>query len=283
MAYIDVDGENLVAPSKEYVSYEGSEEVIAPPIQLKAAEVKMQPAPQVQNLISAKPESHRSHREGKNVIKESYVSDEFLDYTSNSPALHTLVKENKLKESGTIDETKYAIKDAPLGIPEVKPKLSEFKPKEEPILKVDPPQYVMTKSEYKSDYSSKSQFNDKPANNDILNNLLAKQQPYSNPNAWQAPIDPGYASKVTTAYTQSNNFAPQPSFNASIVAPIQNGYGIPHVQPLPGGNYTQPNTYSGFNGVNSFSGSNVGINYAATTQNQKPGSSFNEPVITSKV
>lgn len=69
MAYIDVDGENLVAPSKEYVSYEGSEEVIAPPIQLKSAEVKVQPAPQVQNLISAKPESHRSHKEGKYNLK----------------------------------------------------------------------------------------------------------------------------------------------------------------------------------------------------------------------
>lgn len=55
MAYIDVDGENLVTPSKEYVSYEGSEEVIAPPVQLKAAEAKLQPAPQVQNLISGKP------------------------------------------------------------------------------------------------------------------------------------------------------------------------------------------------------------------------------------
>jgi hypothetical protein len=43
MAYIDVDTENLVPPSREYVSYEGSEEVIEPPIQLKAAEVKIQP------------------------------------------------------------------------------------------------------------------------------------------------------------------------------------------------------------------------------------------------
>jgi hypothetical protein len=64
MAYIDTDTENIVTPSREYVSYEGSEEVIEPPIQLKAAEVKVQPVVEAQNLISGKPQSSR--REGKN-------------------------------------------------------------------------------------------------------------------------------------------------------------------------------------------------------------------------
>jgi hypothetical protein len=211
------------------------------------------------------------------VIKESYVSDEFLDYTSNSPALHTLVKENKLKESGTIDETKYVAKDAPV----IQTKQSEFKPKEEPIIKIDPPQYVIAKSEYQSDYSNKSQFNDKPANNnDILNNLLEKQQLYTKGNSWQQPIDSGFGSKVTQSYGQANTFTPQPSFNP-IVTPMTNGYGIPPVQPIPSGSYIPPTNYNSFNGATSFSGSNVGVNYAASIQ--KPGSSFKEPAVTSKV
>lgn len=56
---------------------------------------------------------------------------------------------------------------------------------------------------------------------------------------------------------------------------------MPPTQSVPSGNYIANNNYSNLNGINSFTGSNVGVNYAASIP--KPGSSFNEPVITSKV
>lgn len=62
MAYIDTDAESLPQPSREYVSYEGSEEVIAAPIQLKPAEIKIQPIAEPISLISGKPASQSSHR-----------------------------------------------------------------------------------------------------------------------------------------------------------------------------------------------------------------------------
>lgn len=220
-----------------------------------------------------------------------------MDYTSNGPALHTLVKENKLKESGTIDDSKYAVKDAPKHshFQEEKPKP---KPKEEPV-KVEPPQYVNTKSEYQSDYSSKSQFNDKPvgANNDLLNSLLGKSQkqdtfsvksqeqaPYGNSQGWQSPVDLGYGSKVTNMYSQSNNFSINPS---GMVSPMQNNFAPQPIQPMmpnsqvQAGGFAQSNNFNNFNAVGSYSNSNV-VNYGNSGVS-KPGSSFYENGFDSKV
>jgi hypothetical protein len=65
MAYIDGEPDSFAPASKEYLSYEASEETIEAPIQLKPAVVKIEPTPQVQNLISAKPQANYSNKEGK--------------------------------------------------------------------------------------------------------------------------------------------------------------------------------------------------------------------------
>ena len=106
MAYMENDVEK--AGSKEYVSQLVSEEVIEEPmVQLKPAHVAIKPTVEVQGLIAANPSSRRTREEGR----ESYIEGDFLDYTSNSPGLHTLVKTDKLKESGTIDA--HHAKEAP--------------------------------------------------------------------------------------------------------------------------------------------------------------------------
>jgi hypothetical protein len=97
MAYIEGEPENELPVSREYVSYETSEETIAAPPQNKSPEAKPQQAPAPQKLIAPKSQESNANREGVTIIKDSYVEDDFLDYTSNGPALHTLVKPNKLK------------------------------------------------------------------------------------------------------------------------------------------------------------------------------------------
>jgi hypothetical protein len=178
------------------------------------------------------------------------------------------------------------------------------KPKEEPILKAELPKYVNTKSEYQSDYSSKSQFNDKPttANNDYLNNLLGKSQKeeafpikgnqqmsYTNPSGWQSPIDAGFGSKTTTTYNQPNNYLSQQSTNAYGVSPLQqSNYGAQPIQSLMPNNpiqvgpgFTQSNSFNNFNAVGSYTSSTVGGSYGNNIP--KPASSFYDPPFDSKI
>lgn len=160
----------------------------------------------------------------------------------------------------------------------------------EPV-KITPSQYVNTKSEYQSDYSSKSQFNDKPSlasNNDILNNLLGgTKQQFTNSNSWQPPtVDSGFGSKVAPAYTQNINFAQSNHLSAAMGDnfqknyPTQSNLTILNDNNIKIGGYTQPNSYNNLNGINSFTNSNIAINYGNI---QKPGSAFNEFKVDSKV
>lgn len=93
--------------------------------QLRPAHVAVKQNVEVQGLIAGNPSSRRTREEGR----ESYIEGDFLDYTSNSPGLHTLVKTDKLKESGTIDAHHHA-KEAP------KPQVNTYVP--EPIKKLEP-------------------------------------------------------------------------------------------------------------------------------------------------
>lgn len=120
-------------------------------VQLKPAHVAIKPSVEVQDLIAANPSSRRTKEEGR----ESYIEGDFLDYTSNSPGLHTLVKTDKLKESGTIEahHTKVVPKAQVNNYVPEPVKTVELVKNVEPVL-----QYANAKSEFVSDIGSKSQY-----------------------------------------------------------------------------------------------------------------------------
>lgn len=61
-----------------------------------------QPTPQ--KAVAIKLKNSNANIEGVTEIKDSYISEEFIDYTYKGPALNTLVPPSKMKESTNIEK-----------------------------------------------------------------------------------------------------------------------------------------------------------------------------------